>query len=231
MRGPKGNACKVLTATPAGAELARRQAVGQGLDSGQRTWAGLVKPGELAHDTEVYRAAREEVKRLLADQATIRRIRIDAELKSIVAKRSETARARDGKAAADIEWMQAARNLGLPVDDNGKVHYPDVQIEYTDADGRTDHVHVEVATNDYRNRAIQAKAAAGFVIHGNGCGGARVSADLDPKVSEASGGREIHRQAAPGGRPTGETARSSFRVSKYRAYNALGGPGSVLGFW
>ena len=173
VRGPKGNACKVLTATPAGAELARRQAVGQGLDPGQRTWAGLVKPGELAHDSEVYQAAREEIKRLLADQASIRRIRIDAELKSIVAKRSETARARDGKAAADIERMQAARDLGLPVDDNGKVHYPDVQIEYTDVDGRTDHVNVEVATKDYRNRAIQAKAAAGFTIRGRGRGAAR----------------------------------------------------------
>ena len=90
-----------------------------------------------------------------------------------MAKRSETARARDGKAAADIERMQAAQDLGLPVDQQGKVHYPDVQIEYTDADGRTDHVHVEVATNDYRNRSIQAKAAAGFVIHGNGRGAAR----------------------------------------------------------
>ena len=100
--GPKGNSYKVLTATPAGAELARRQAVGQGLDPGQRTWSGLVKPGELADDTEVYRAAREEVKRLLSEEATIRRIRIDAELKSIVAKRSETARAREGKAAADF---------------------------------------------------------------------------------------------------------------------------------
>ena len=37
---------------------------------------------------------------------------IDAEVKSIVAQRSETARARDGKAAADIERMQAARDLG-----------------------------------------------------------------------------------------------------------------------
>ena len=101
-RGPKGNSYKVLAATPAGAELARRKAVELGLDSEQRTWSGLVKPGELAHDTEVYRAARAEIKRLLANQAAIRRIRIDAELKSIVAKRSETARARDGKAAADI---------------------------------------------------------------------------------------------------------------------------------
>ena len=199
-RGPKGNSYKVLTATPAGAELARRQAVGQGLDPGQRTWAGLVKSGELAHDTEVYRAAREEVKRLLADQATIRRIRIDAELKSIVAKRSETARDRDGKAAADIERMQATEDLGLPVDDNGKVHYPDVQIEYTDADGRTDHVNVEVATNDYRNRSIQAKAAAGFVIHGNGGGGARVS-----KAFGRSGSKGIRGLGRKGDPPAGGT--------------------------
>ena len=198
VRGPKGNAYKVLTATPAGAELARRQAVGQGLDPGQRTWAGLVKPGELAHDTEVYRTAREEIKRLLADQATIRRIRIDAELKIIVAKRSETARARNGKAAADIERIQAAWDLGLPVDDNGKVHYPDVQIEYTDADGRTDHVNVEVATNDYRNRSIQAKAAAGFVIHGNGRGAARVS-----KAFGRSGSKGIRGLGRKGDPPAG----------------------------
>ena len=199
-RGPKGNSYKVLTATPAGAELARRQAVGQGLDPGQRTWSGLVKPDELAHDTEVYRTAQAEIKRLLADQATIRRIRIDAELKSIVAKRSETARARDGKAAADIERMQAAQDLGLPVDQQGKVHYPDVQIEYTDADGRTDHVHVEVAIKDYRNRAIQAKAAAGFVIHGNGRGGARVS-----KAFGGSGSKGFRGLGRKGDPPAGGT--------------------------
>ena len=200
VRAPKGNSYKVLTATPAGAELARRQAVGQGLDPGQRTWAGLVKPAELTHDTEVYRAARAETDRLLSEGAAIRRIRIDAELKSIVAKRSVTARARDGKAAADIERMQAARDLGLPVDDNGKVHYPDVQIEYTDADGRTDHVNVEVATKDYRNRAIQAKAAAGFVIHGNGRGATRVS-----KAFGGSGSKGIRGLGRKGDPPAGGT--------------------------
>ena len=198
--GPKGNSYKVLTATPAGAELARRQAVGQGLDSQQRTWSGLVKPGELAHDTEVYRAARAETDRLLSEGASIRRIRIDAELKSIVAKRSETARARDGKAAADIERIQAAKELGLPVDQQGKVRYPDVQIEYTDADGRTDQVNVEVATNDYGNRSIQAKAAAGFVIHGNGRGGARVS-----KALGGSGSKGFRGLGQKGDPPAGGT--------------------------
>ena len=199
-RCPKGNAYKVLTATPAGAELARRQAVGQGLDPGQRTWAGLVKPGELAHDTEVYQAARAETDRLLSEGASIRRIRIDAELKSIVVKRSETARARDGKAAADIEQIQAAQDLGIPVDQQGKVHYPDVQIEYTDADGRTDHVNVEVAINDYRNRSIQAKAAAGFVIHGTARAAARVS-----KAFGRSGSKGIRGLGRKGDPPAGGT--------------------------
>ena len=111
-----------------------------------------------------------------------------------------TARGRDGKAAADIERMQAAQDLGLSVDQQGKVHYPDVQIEYTDADGRTDHVNVEVATNDYRNRSIQAKAAAGFVIHGNGRGGARVS-----KAFGRSGSKGIRGLGQKGDPPAGGT--------------------------
>ena len=200
VHGPKGKPFKLLTPTRTGAELARRQAVKHGLDPRQRTWAGLVKSAELAHDTEVYRASRAEIKRLQGEGAVIRRIRIDAELKSIVAKRSETARARDGKAAADIERIQAAKELGLPVDESGKVHYPDAQIEYTDPEDRTDHVNVEVATRDYRNRAIQAKAAAGFVIHGSGRAGARVS-----KALGRSGSKGIRGLGRKGDPPAGGT--------------------------
>lgn len=200
VRGPKGNPYKLLTPTRDGAELARRQAVKHGFDAHQRTWSGLVKSAELAHDTEVYRAARTEIDRLQSEGATIRRIRIDAELKSIVAKQSETARARDGKTAADIARIQTAKELGLPVDENGKVHFPDAQIEYTDAEGRSDHVNVEVATRDYRNRSIQAKAAAGFVIHGNGRAGARVS-----KALGRSGSKGIRGLGRKGDPPAGGT--------------------------
>jgi len=205
VHGPKGNPYKLLTPTRRGAELARRQAVKHGLDPDQRTWAGLVKSAELTHDTEVYRASRAEIKRLQGEGATIRRIRIDAELKSIVAKRSETARARDGKAAADMERIQAAKEIGLPVDENGRVHYPDAQIEYTDAEGRTDHVNVEVATRDYRNRTIQAKAAAGFVIHANGRAGARVSNALGRSGSGRSGSKSIRGLGRKGDPPAGGT--------------------------
>ena len=200
VHGPKGNPYKLLTPTRSGAELARQQAIKQGLDPQQRTWSGLVKHSELSHDAEVYRAARTEIKRLQGEGAAIRRIRIDAELKSIVAKRSETARVQDGKAAADIERIQAAKELGLPVDETGRVHYPDAQIEYTDPEGRTDHVNVEVATRDYRSRALQAKAAAGFVIHGSGRAGARVS-----KALGQSGSKAIRGLGRKGDPPAGGT--------------------------
>ena len=46
--------------------------------------------------------------------------------------------------------------------------YPDAQIEYEDAGGRTGRVNVEVASGNYREPALRAKAAAGFAMHANG---------------------------------------------------------------
>ncbi len=134
-RGPKGGTFKVLTLTRKGAKQARRAAVKRGFDSQQRTWSGLVKRSELSHDTEVYRACGSE--RRLADQgATVKRIRIDSELTSAVARRSESARVQEGKEAADATRRRVAEELGLPVDEAGRVLYPDAQIEYTDQHGR-----------------------------------------------------------------------------------------------
>ena len=60
----------------------------------QRTWSELVKRSELNHDTEVYRTCNWKRRRLLEEGVTLRCIRIDAELKSAVAQRSERARPR-----------------------------------------------------------------------------------------------------------------------------------------
>ena len=46
--------------------------------------------------------------------------------------------------------------------------YPDAQIEYEDAEGRTGRVNIEVASGDYREPALRAKAAAGFAMHASG---------------------------------------------------------------
>ena len=175
-KGPKGRPFKVLTLTRKGAAAIRDLDAGHGLDPGQhiRSAARLLQHAQLAHDTAIYRACGRERQRLLERGAAIRRVRLDGELKSAVARRSESARARDGRRAADAERHRVAQELGLPIDAQGRVLYPDAQIEYTDADGRSGRVNVEVASGHYRQGSVRAKAAAGFRMHANGPAGARV---------------------------------------------------------
>ena len=164
--GPQGGTYKVLTLTERGVERAERVTRGQGLDPKQKAWSGLVKPGELQHDVAVFRAARIEQERLLEQGAALKRIRIDAELKREIAHATESARARGGKEEADAARFEAAEALGLPVKD-GRVEYPDAQLEYSDIEGRSGRVNVEIASGHYSVRSIGAKAAAGFAVHGS----------------------------------------------------------------
>ena len=166
-KGPRGGTYKVLTLTEAGARKARDYAVEQGFDKEQQTWSGLVKRGELSHDTAVYRAARIEQRRLLQQGASIHRVRIDAEMKKQVARATERARTTEGRAAADAARRKAAQDLGLPIQ-QGRVVYPDAQIAYLDSEGRSGRVNVEIASEHYSGRTITAKARAGFQMHGSG---------------------------------------------------------------
>ena len=76
---------------------------------------------------------------------------------------NSNARSRGGKEAADAARFEAAEALGLPVKD-GRVEYPDAQLEYHDSEGRSGRVNVEIATEHYSVKSIGAKAAAGFAV-------------------------------------------------------------------
>ena len=160
--GPRGGAYAVLVATPAGAARAEALWRRAGRD-GQRAFAGAVKAAEVGHDVAVYRAAALAEARIAAEGGRVTRVRIDAELRGVLAARGERARRRGGRAAAETERVRAAADLGLPVE-NGRVVVPDAQIEY-EAAGRTARCNVEVASEHYRGRAIRAKAAAGFRLY------------------------------------------------------------------
>ncbi len=180
-----GKTFKVLTATDKGLQQARDHIPG----SKQRYFSGLVKPRELRHDAAVYRAARNEIAELERNGAKVKRIRLDHELKSQVAKATERVRAKGGREAAQKAKIEAAEALHLPVDQQEKVHYPDAQIEYEDARGDTGRVNVEVASSEYRNKDIQPKAAAGFALHANGrAAGRRLASALDPDRGGKRGG-------------------------------------------
>ena len=176
--GPNGNPFKVLTLTRKGVAEARKRAAERGIDPGQEIGFARIRPSEAAHDIAVYRACGKEHQRLLEQGATVRRIRLDSELKGTVARGSEAARAKIGRRAADAERHRVAQELGLPIDARGRVLYPDAQIEYTDSEGRSGRVNIEVASGNYRERSVRAKAAAGFRMHANGPAAARLLRSL-----------------------------------------------------
>ena len=65
-------------------------------------------------------------------------------------------------------------NSDSPSTTKGTCSTPDAQIEYTDSEGRAGRVNIEVASGNYREGAIKAKAAAGFALHANGPAAARL---------------------------------------------------------
>ncbi len=184
--GPRGNAFKVLSLTRKGVAQVRKLAAEHGMDPGQEIRVARVRPSEAAHDTAIYRACRKEREQLEAHGATVRRVRLDAELKSSVARASEAVRRKEGKRAADAERHRIARELGLPIDAAGRVLYPDAQIEYADAEGRSGRVNIEAVSGNYRERSVRAKAAAGFRLHANGPAAARLIQRLGPGSEDGS---------------------------------------------
>jgi len=139
-------------------------------EGSQTFYAGVKRERELEHDVQVYRAFEREAERLEERGARIERVVLDYELKRDYQKwLHERDRDRDDydghpdREPHEIEeW---AREHDLPYFDE-QVHFPDARIEYEDADGRWDHVDVEVMTVHYRGAHGSAAARSGFSCYG-----------------------------------------------------------------
>ncbi len=152
----------------------------------QAFYAGLRKPREVEHDSQVYRAYLEAADRLDGREARLTRVVLDYELKreyqSFLQERNRDRSDSDGRPDRDsVEIAAWAREHELPYFDD-QVHFPDVRIEYEDADGRWRHEDVEVTTVHYRGAHAAAAARSGFSQYRGGS--ARVFAG-----SRAGGGR------------------------------------------
>ena len=186
--GPHGRSFTVLTATERGRDAAQRAAVDAGHVPEQQTWSGMVKPAELSHDTAVYRAALDERARIEAEGGRVTRVRLDAELKQIVATATEKARAEGGDREAHETKLAAAHDLGLHVVNEDHVLYPDAQLDIEDADGVSGRVNVEIVSDHYHAAAIAAKAGAGFALHGSSRSATRTIARALARESDAGRG-------------------------------------------
>jgi len=154
----------------------------------QEFYAGLRKPRELTHDSQVYRAYLRAAERLREEGATIRRVVLDNELKreyqQCLQERNRGRSDSDGRPDRTPEEIHRwAIEHNLPEQD-GHVQFPDARIEYEDRDGRLRTEDLEVETLHYRGGHAAAKASSGFTRSsgstmrvvssrgsGGGCGG------------------------------------------------------------
>lgn len=159
----------------------------------QTFYAGLRKPRELTHDTNVYRAYQRAEERLRDQGGRIRRVVLDYELKRDYQRfLHELNRGRkgcDGRPDREPEEIARwAREHSLPYDD-GHVRFPDARIEYEDRDGLRRHEDLEVVTPHYRGAHAGAAASSGFTCYLSiGCSvggrGGRARRTAHPRIVE-----------------------------------------------
>jgi hypothetical protein len=156
-------------------------------DSGlrQQFYSGADRPRERSHDAQFYRAYLEAAERLFDRGARIERVQLDRELKRdyqrFLQERNRGDRDSDGRPdRSEAEIAAWAREHDLPYFDN-RVHFPDVRIEYEDANGGLRYEDIEVVTEHYRGAHSGSVARCGFSMHDSRGAGRRT---FDPRVAE-----------------------------------------------
>jgi hypothetical protein len=141
----------------------------------QTFYAGLRKPRELTHDTQVYRAYCRAEERIRDNGGRVRRVVLDYDLKRdyqrFLQERNRGRGDSDGLPDRDaVEIAAWARERELPCDD-GHVSFPDARVEYEDRDGRSRHEDLEIVTGHYRGAHAASAAKSGFTCYSVGVSG------------------------------------------------------------
>jgi hypothetical protein len=172
-------------------EANRYERAGRSHEPRQTFWAGLRKPRELTHDTNVYRAYQRAEERLREQGGRVQRVVLDYELKRdyqrFLHERNRGKKDCDGRPDREPEEIARwAREHELPYDD-GHVRFPDTRIEYEDRDGRSRHEDLEVVTGHYRGAHAGSAARSGFTCYlliGCSVGGRGGGRTAHPRIIE-----------------------------------------------
>lgn len=154
-------------------------------DRSQRFYSGADRSRERTHDAQVYRAYLKAAERLHDRDALIVRVQLDRELKrdyqGFLQERNRGDRNSNGRPdSSDAEIAGWAREHDLPYFDE-QVHFPDVRIEYEEANGDVRFEDIEVVTEHYRGAHGAAAARCGFSMHVSRRAGGGA---FDPRVAE-----------------------------------------------
>jgi hypothetical protein len=167
-------ALRVVTLTKAGHRVLKN--TNQVADD-QPIYHGLVKPREVKHDADLYRLYQKEVARIERAGGRPVRVLLDYELK----RNLNHDMALLGPEKDDLDRKgEVAEKHGLQLVD-GKIPVPDLRVEYETPELELRHVDLELATRDYRPRAMAAKASAGFSMYARSEDASRLRRVLDER--------------------------------------------------
>jgi hypothetical protein len=169
---PRKKTLRVVTLTKAGHRLLKNT---NQMPDNQAIYHGLKKPREVQHDADLYRLYQKESARIERDGGRPVRVLLDYELKRnlnrdlalLGEERDNPERKSD---VAEKHHLQVV---------NGKIPVPDLRVEYETPELELRHVDLELATRDYRPRAMAAKASAGFSLYGRSEDASRLRRILD----------------------------------------------------
>ncbi len=165
---------RVVTLTKAGHRLLKKT---NQVPDDQPIYHGLVKPREVKHDADLYRVYQKEAARIERGGGRPVRVLLDYEMKRNLNR--DLALLGPEKDDPDRK-NQIAEKHHLQIV-NGKIPVPDLRIEYETPELELRHVDLELATRDYRPRAIAEKASAGFSLYGRSEDASRLRRVLDER--------------------------------------------------
>lgn len=154
----KGKTTRIFILTKAGKRLIQESGR---LPATQAVYHGLGKPREAEHDAELYRLYQNEIARIERAGGRPLRVVLDYELKRKLNRDLAALEFEPDKREAR---ERIARDHGLSVV-NGKILMPDLRVEYETVEMDRKHVDLELATRNYRPRALAEKAQAGFSLY------------------------------------------------------------------
>lgn len=159
--GPSAITVRVVALTKAGKRVAASRSK-HVLE--QRHYAGLVKPREAWHDSNLYPLFRAHTAKLALSGNRVRRVVLDFELKREYLRELRRRERQSPGASEDQLKREAAAQSGLSVID-GKIQFPDLRLECENSPGQRSRVDLELATADYRQGELTAKARVGFTLY------------------------------------------------------------------
>jgi len=167
---------QVVTLTRPGKKIVRQVST---LRHDQQLYAGLVKPREVEHDTQIYRAYLKEMGRIEGLGGSNPRVILDFEIKRNVQRAMYAQSKADPERELNEIKEQVANEFNLPYVDN-QIQIPDARIEYDlDQGSRVGSSDIEVVTGAYRPGHLRSKAQAGFRLYAASRDRARLGRDIE----------------------------------------------------